>query len=177
MQTISYNLVYLVSIFGFLKKEITQTTVIIAYIIEIFLSQLSDLTHEKSFDDYYALHNEFQRFLDSQKIKQCLRESKDAIYKIFESHGNVSDMIYFAEAMKDYAHIIAHYIQEENYQKALEALAKQNNRETFYKYSPLFFEILPKQIVELWIKVGTLLNPAKILPSLASCSLNDEQVN
>lgn len=100
---------------------------IIAYIIEIFLSQLSDLTHEKSFDEYYALHNEFQRFLESPKVRQCLRESKEAIYKIFASHGNVTDMIYFAEVMKDYAQIIAHYIQEENYQKALDALAKQVN--------------------------------------------------
>lgn len=105
---------------------------IISYIIEIFLSQLTDLTHEKSFDEYDCLHNEFCKFLDSAKVKNCLRESKDAIYKIFASHGNISDMIYFAEVMKDYAQIIAHYIQEENYRKALEALAKQ-----------VFIEILP----------------------------------
>jgi hypothetical protein len=40
----------------------------------------------------------------------------------------------------------------------------------------VFFEVLPKEIVELWIKLGAQLNPRKLLPSLASCSLNDAQV-
>lgn len=60
-------------------------------------------------------------------MKNCLKESKEAIYKIFSSHGNISDLIYFAEVMKDYPQIIMHYLQEENYRKALEALAKQVN--------------------------------------------------
>jgi hypothetical protein len=59
----------------------------------------------------------------------------------------------------------------------LEALAKQTNRDTFYKYSPILFELLPKEIVDLWIKLGQSLSASKLLPSLASCSLNDEQVN
>jgi vacuolar protein sorting-associated protein 18 len=52
-------------------------------------------------------------------------ESKEAIYKIFASHGNMDDLVYFAEVMKDYPQIIMHYLQEENHRKALEALAKQ----------------------------------------------------
>jgi hypothetical protein len=56
-----------------------------------------------------------------------LKESKEAIYNIFSSHGNMSDLVYFAEVMKDYPQIITHYLQEENYRKALEALSKQVN--------------------------------------------------
>jgi hypothetical protein len=100
-------------------REITQTTVIIAYIIEIFLNQLSDLDHERAFDQYERLHKEFYKFLASDKVRVCLRESKEAVYKIFASHGNIGDMVYFAEIMKDYGQIIVHYIQEENYRKAL----------------------------------------------------------
>jgi hypothetical protein len=33
--------------------------------------------------------------------------------------------------MKDYVQIILHYLQEENYRKALEALAKQVNKLNF----------------------------------------------
>lgn len=57
--------------------------------------------------------------------KNCLKESKNAIYRIFANHGNTSDMVYFAEVMKDYPHIITFFIQEGNYRKALEALAKE----------------------------------------------------
>jgi vacuolar protein sorting-associated protein 18 len=54
-----------------------------------------------------------------------LKESKEAVYKMFSSHGNIGDLVYFAEVMKDYPQIIMHYLQEENYRKALEALSKQ----------------------------------------------------
>jgi hypothetical protein len=97
--------------------------VVIAYIIEIFLNQLADLSHEQ--DEYDAMHAEFYKFLDDPKIKVCLKESKDAVYKIFASHGNMGDLVYFAEVMRDYGQIIVHYLQEENYRKALEALVKQ----------------------------------------------------
>lgn len=51
------------------SKEITQTTVVISYIIEIFLNQLSDLIQEKLYDDYDNLHKEFYKFLDRPKVK------------------------------------------------------------------------------------------------------------
>lgn len=35
---------------------------------------------------------------------------------------------------------------------------------------------MPKEIVDLWIKLGNQINPNKLLPSIASCSLNEEQV-
>ncbi len=51
------------------QKEITQTTVVIAYIIEIFLNQLSDLMHDKLYDEYDTLHAEFYKFLDHSQVK------------------------------------------------------------------------------------------------------------
>ena len=108
--------------------------------------------------------------------QSCLKESKEAIYKIFASHGNIVDLVYFAEAMRDYPQIIVHYLQEENYVKALEALAKQNTSEIVYKYSPIFFETLPRDIVNLWMKLGINLTPSRLLASLASCVFTKQQV-
>ena len=58
--------------FFFVFKEITQTTVVISYIIEIFLNQLSDLIQEKLYDDYDSLHKEFYKFLDQSKVKVAI---------------------------------------------------------------------------------------------------------
>jgi hypothetical protein len=106
-------------------KEITQITLIVSWIIEIFLNQLEELTEQKHFDAFSLLHKEFHKFLDNNKIKECLYESKEAVYEIFSGHGNMDDLIYFAEIMKDYEKIIGYYIQYENYLKALQALGKQ----------------------------------------------------
>ena len=51
-------------------------------------------------------------------------ESKEAIYEIFSAHGNMDDLVYFAELMKDYEKIINYYIHEENYCKALDRFNK-----------------------------------------------------
>ncbi len=63
-----------------------------------------------------------------------------------------------------------------NYEWLLKILLTKNNLEIFYKYSPIFFELLPKEIVDLWIKFGKQLNPSKLLPSIASCRHSEEQV-
>ncbi len=41
----------------------------IAYIIEIFLNQLSDYLQEKLYDEHECLHKEFYKFLDNPKVK------------------------------------------------------------------------------------------------------------
>ena len=105
--------------FFLIKKEITQITIIIAYIIEIFLNQLADYIQEKLYDEHESLKKQFYEFLNDSKVKTCLKESKEAIYKIFSSHGNMDDLVYFAEVMKDYPQIITHYLQEQNYRKGI----------------------------------------------------------
>ena len=56
-------------------------------------------------------------------------------------------------------------------------IIKKNNPEIVYKYSAILFENLPKEIEELWEKFGYKINPRKLLPSLASCQLNEDQVS
>ena len=56
----------------------------IAYIIEIFLNQLSDLSQDKLYDDYESLHDEFYKFLDNNlvKVKTIKFEKNYLVYKI-----------------------------------------------------------------------------------------------
>ena len=51
------------------EREITQTTVVVAYIIEIFLNQLADLAQDRRDDECDALRDEFHRFLDNSLLK------------------------------------------------------------------------------------------------------------
>ena len=51
------------------KKEITQTTVVIAYIIIIYLNQLADFMQDKLDDEHEFLHKEFYEFLNNTKVK------------------------------------------------------------------------------------------------------------
>lgn len=66
------------------SSEITQTTIVIAYIIEIFLNQLSDLIQERHFDAFDSLQKEFHKFLDNKKVKvrDCLFNLQNLIFVI-----------------------------------------------------------------------------------------------
>ena len=67
-------------------KEITQTTVVIAYIIEIFLNQLADTLQEKLYDEHDSLHKEFYKFLDNSKVKVSALSDSIIKFKIKENH-------------------------------------------------------------------------------------------
>jgi hypothetical protein len=85
---------------------------VIANIIEIFLNQMAYLSHERLFDEWTTHCAEFQNLLDHTMVKICLKESKETVYKIFASHGNMEDLVYFAVVMCDYPQIIVDYLQE-----------------------------------------------------------------
>ena len=49
------------------------------------------------------------------------------MYDLISSHGNESNLIYFASLMKDYDKVIQYYLQHKNYHEALEVLQQQVN--------------------------------------------------
>lgn len=98
-------------------------------------------------------------------------------------------MMFFAVLMKDYEKVISHYIQSEDYPKALEYLIKHVNHclkifsspyifynflqsdlnadaSLFYKFSPLLMQHLPKETVNAWISQKRALDPSRLIPAL-----------
>uniref|UniRef100_T1JMS9 Pep3/Vps18 beta-propeller domain-containing protein n=1 Tax=Strigamia maritima TaxID=126957 RepID=T1JMS9_STRMM len=151
--------------------EKTQITMIVTWIMELYLNQLGILrdTGDKISEKYTALIDEFYSFLEKQKVTDCINNNKNVVYNLISSHGDQETLIHVAFLMKDYERLISYQIDNRNFCEALKILEKYKNPELFYQYSPVLMQSCPKETVGIWISQGRRLNPTKLIPALLQC--------
>lgn len=57
-------------------------------------------------------------------LQACLNENKLVVYNLIASHGDVEDLVFFADLMQDYEKVISHQLQTNQFDKAIEQLDK-----------------------------------------------------
>jgi hypothetical protein len=80
---------------------------------------LDEKTRKEKFD---KIRRDFQIFLRKPEIQSCLKEHRSAMYDLLTSHGDLDDLILFAEHVQDHERVILLYLEREDYQKALKTL-------------------------------------------------------
>ncbi|XP_070564875.1 vacuolar protein sorting-associated protein 18 homolog isoform X2 [Ptychodera flava] len=148
------------------NTEKTQMTMIITWLIELYLNQLGTLRDQGDSQGFLELQDEFQKFLAQTKVKDCLSHNRATAYDLIASHGDVEDLVYFAFLMQDFERVMSHHIQHDDYNAALKVLTKQTNMELYYKFSPVLMQHIPKDTVDAWIKQGRKLEPKRLIPAL-----------
>lgn len=149
-------------------SEKTQTTMIVMWLIQLFLNRLGTLRSagREEEEQYKSLVGELRGLLTQPKVEQCVSNNRSAVYKLIANHGEENILIDFANIMKDFERVIQYHLQNKNYVAALEVLAKQNNPELVYQFSPTLMQCVPKETVDMWITQGKRLDPARLIPAL-----------
>lgn len=153
---------------GLKPQDKTQLTMIVTWLIEVFLNQLGQLKEEGEdmSEKYDSLQDEFRKFLAQPRVKECSNENRTMVYELIASHGDIEDMVFFAVLMKDHERVITHYLQHDKFDNALEVLSKQQNIELFYKFSPILMQNIPHETVDAWIGKREKFEPKKLIPAL-----------
>ncbi|CAF1189824.1 unnamed protein product [Rotaria sordida] len=110
---------------------------------------LDENSRKEKFDE---IRRKFQYFLRKPEIQSCLKEHRSAMYDLLTSHGDLDDLILFAEHVQDYERVILLYLEREDYEKALKTLEPLSNYQLLYKYSPTLIEKLPENLISVWKK-------------------------
>ncbi len=98
---------------------------------------LDDKTRKEKFDD---IRRKFQIFLRKSEIQLCLKEHRSAMYDLLTSHGDLDDLILFAEHVQDYQRVILLYLEREDYEKALKTLEPLVQK-SFFFFSNFFISL------------------------------------
>ncbi|KAL5480112.1 hypothetical protein EMCRGX_G023734 [Ephydatia muelleri] len=171
------------------SKDSAQQTMLLLWLIELHLNDVKSEVKEKTRRELQA---EFRQFLASPFLKDRLEENQKTIYDLLSSHGAVEDVVHFANLMKDYEKVIAHYIQQHRFEEALKSLTEkasealqapegerarrfQRFSTLFYKFSPVLMQHCPQSTVQSWIKMDKYLEPKRLIPALVQCSGDPEQ--
>ncbi|XP_062517021.1 vacuolar protein sorting-associated protein 18 homolog [Corticium candelabrum] len=149
-------------------QDKTQVTMITSWLMEIYLNQLGNLKDEGAPKEreHRMLRDEFRDFLKRPRVMTCLDENKHVAYELLTSHGDVEDLVFFAQEMQDYERVVNHYLQQQNYAEALDALTRQKDIELYYKFSPVLIQHVPREIVNAWISMRNHLDPKRLIPAL-----------
>ncbi|XP_065072321.1 vacuolar protein sorting-associated protein 18 homolog [Rhopilema esculentum] len=149
-------------------QDRTQMTMILTWLIELYLNQIGELKDQgsKSRTELERLQEDFRKLLAQSKVKHCLEQNRQLTYDLLASHGDTENMIFFAMIMQDYGRVISHHIQQDDFKSALEVLRKQGDNELFYKFSPVLMQQIPKETVDAWKQRN--LDPRKLIPALVT---------
>lgn len=155
-------------------QDKAQITMIVLWVIELYLSKLADLRLEglEKSAQYAELENEFDTFLQTKKIIHSINDNKSTIYDLMASHGDKQNIIKLTIMNKDFEQVIRQHIYKNSYMEALEVLKSQNRTDLFYQFSPILMQEIPKQMVNALIAQGRSLLPVKLLPALVNCEGN-----
>jgi uncharacterized protein YjgD (DUF1641 family) len=85
-------------------------------------SQDDGLDEKTRKDKIEEIRQKFRNFLRKPEIQSCLSEHKSAMYDLLTSHGDLDDLILFAEHAQDYERVILLYLEREDFQKALNTI-------------------------------------------------------
>ncbi|XP_015753539.1 PREDICTED: vacuolar protein sorting-associated protein 18 homolog [Acropora digitifera] len=148
------------------KEDKTQMTMLVMWLIELYLNDLGSLKEEQVASKREDLQDEFRKFLAQTKVKTCLDQNRKTAYNLIASHGDVENLIFFAMLMQDFEHVISHHIQHDDFLAALDVLTKQTDTELYYKFSPVLMQHIPRPTVSAWIEQKKKLDPRKLIPAL-----------
>ncbi|KFM74068.1 Vacuolar protein sorting-associated protein 18-like protein, partial [Stegodyphus mimosarum] len=153
---------------GLRSQDKTQITMIVMWLLEIFLNELGVLrtAGKQTTQEYVNLQKEFRSLLKEPRIKDCVSNNRSAVYSLMSSHGDEENLIYFTNLMKDFEKVIQYHLQHKNYRAALGVLIEHSRPELFYQFSPALMQTNPKEIVDAWIAQDYRLNPVQLIPAL-----------
>jgi hypothetical protein len=149
------------------KTEQTQIVMLVIWICDLYLTEM----HRSSITSLDR-QKEFDEFMSSKLVQNCLKENSKAIYDIIASHGDNYNLNALTAINEDYEDVINSYIQQNEFRDALDVLKSQKRADLIYKFAPILMEELPKEIVQMLIDRGKGLNATKLLPTLLCIKSN-----
>lgn len=88
-------------------QEKTQTTLIVIWVVELYLNQLEEMriTKKEQSAKYFELQKEFQAFLALPQVSENVKANKSTIYDLMASHGDKMNSIQLTIVHKDFEQV------------------------------------------------------------------------
>lgn len=148
------------------QQDKTQITMLVVWIVELYLTQIARFSTEDQQFKVRKLQNEFDAFIKTPRVVECVRNNRTVIYDLMASHGDNFNLTSLTTVNKDFESVINQYINQCKFTEALSILKSQNKADLYYKYSSIIMEEEPKETISAIIGQGRRLDPVRLLPTL-----------
>ncbi|ORX36495.1 Pep3/Vps18/deep orange family-domain-containing protein [Kockovaella imperatae] len=154
------------------KKLRTQRMMLATWLVEIYLSKCNTLEDivaaESATSDVESLTIERQMMEEDMRnfitTYQNDLEPK-VVYELIMGHGRTDLYLFYCNLMKDYEKVIEHWIEEQEWAKAIDVLNRQDSLEPYYRFASVLIRHAPRPTVDSWCRRSKLV-PRKLIPAI-----------
>ncbi|PHH71006.1 hypothetical protein CDD82_6799 [Ophiocordyceps australis] len=167
---------FLLTRLGVTSKSATMQRIMLAgWLVEVFMAKLNSLEDsimaQAELSDKASM-SESRKVLESvrQEYQDFVKRHKGdldrkLVYDVVSSHGREAEVLYFAEAIKDYNYVLSYWVQRERWAEVLKVLQKQTDPEVFYDNSSVLMTHVPQETVDILMRHGDL-EPRRLIPAM-----------
>ncbi|GAA6046606.1 hypothetical protein JCM3770_006235 [Rhodotorula araucariae] len=166
---------YLVAKLERLKRtDHTQRMMLATWLVEIFLAKINELEDlaaaERASGDADNFHAE--RAIVEEDMQHFLKTYKDnldkrTVFDLLGRHGRDELTLFYASVVGDHERIIQHHVAQEEWEKALQALSKQESLDLYYRFAAVLVRHAPKAAVDTFLRQPRL-DVRRLIPALTS---------
>ncbi|XP_031628679.1 vacuolar protein sorting-associated protein 18 homolog isoform X2 [Contarinia nasturtii] len=157
-------------------QDKTQISMLVVWIVELYLTQMARCSVIEQQAKIRKYQMEFDAFMKTAKVVECVRNNRTVIYDLMASHGDNFNLNTLTAVNKDFESVLDQYINQGKFKDAVSVLNRQTKPELFYKYCPMLMEEIPRETIDVIIGQGRRLNPIELLPTLI-CQDTESQRN
>uniref|UniRef100_A0A8D8CPT7 Vacuolar protein sorting-associated protein 18 homolog n=1 Tax=Culex pipiens TaxID=7175 RepID=A0A8D8CPT7_CULPI len=147
------------------SQEKMQITMLIVWMVELYLVEISRCAVDSP-ERERELQKEFDAFMQTAIVIDCMKKNRAVIYDLMASHGDSHNLTALTTIHRDYESVIQQYVNQGRFEDGLAVLRAQSRQELVYKYAPVLMEELPGETISVLIGQGKRLDPVKLIPAL-----------
>ena len=149
------------------SNEQTQITLIVIWLLEIYQNQLGVLReNSEEKEELSRLEEEFYSLLRQQRVEDCIRNNKDVVYNLLGSHGDQRSLVHLAQSLRDLDRVLQYNMRNNKHEEVLSILSETGDTELIYSYLGELVLPCPKQSIDMLIRAGRAVAPARVLAAL-----------
>lgn len=131
------------------------------WLLELYMAALSEEEERQDTAAVEALHAD---------VQQLLRRHASALnphttYELFLRQGRMDIWLMYAESRHDTRHIVQHWVDAQEWTRALEALSAQSEPELYYEFASVLMRHVPAETVQCWQRCD-MLDVKRLVPAL-----------
>lgn len=156
-------------LFGLHTDEKTQITMLIVWLVELYLTEMARKGQKKEESSSGGLQKEFDDFMATPRVTEWTKKNPKVLYQLLASHGDCNNLLVSTMATaagNDFEEAVNQLVQQQQWQEALKVMRAQRRPDLFYRFGPILMEAMPKETVAALKEQREVLEPNKLLPTL-----------
>lgn len=154
------------------KSDLMQRMMLATWLVEIYLAKINELEDVAAAEEASQNVDNYRIEMDllQEELRQFLLTYRDnldskTIFGLITRHGRTDFMLHYAAVVGEHSRIVRHWIQEEEWQRAIGALDEQPSLDLYYRFAGLLIRHAPAETTNSWMRREGL-EPKRLMPAM-----------